>query len=37
MYTLGTIANSQIDRMQIKISKNGTVAKVRILVELGIF
>ena len=36
MYFPGTIAISQTDSMSTKINKNGTVAKVRILVELGI-
>ena len=37
MYTPGTIANSQTDdRTSTKINKNGAVAKVIILVELGI-
>ena len=36
MYTPSTIANSETDRMPTKINKNGAVAKVRILVELGI-
>ena len=36
MYTSDTLPNSQTDRTPIKIDKNGAVAKVRILVELGI-
>ena len=36
MYNPGTIANSQTDRTATKINKNGAVAKVRTLVELGI-
>ena len=37
VYTPGTIANSQTDdRTPTKLNKNGAVAKVRILVELGI-
>ena len=36
MYTPGTIAVSQTDRVLAKINKNDTVAKVRTLVELGI-
>ena len=36
MYTPGTMANSQTDRTPTKINKNGAVAKVRLLVELGI-
>ena len=35
MYTPSTIANSETDRVSTKINKNGVVAKVRILVELG--
>ena len=33
MYTPGTIANLQTDRIPTKINKNGAVAKVRILVD----
>ena len=36
MYTPGTIANLQRDRVPSKIDKNDAVAKVRILVELEI-
>ena len=36
MYTPGTIANPQTDMAPTKINKNGAVAKVKILVELGI-
>ena len=36
MYTPGTMVNSQADRTPTKINKNGAVAKVRLLVELGI-
>ena len=36
IYTPGTIANSQSDRAPTRISKNGAVVKVRILVKLGI-
>ena len=36
IYTPGTIANSQTDRVPTKINKNGAVAKVGILVELEI-
>ena len=36
MYTPGTIVNLQTDRAPTKINKNGAVAKVRILVKLGI-
>ena len=36
MYTPGTIADSKTDRMPTEINKNGAVAKVRSLVELGI-
>ena len=36
MYTPGTIASLQRDRVPSKIDKNGAVAKVRILVELEI-
>ena len=36
MYTPGTVANSQTDRRPTEINKNCAVAKVRILVELGI-
>ena len=35
IYTPGTIANSQTDQAPTEINKNGAVAKVRILVELG--
>ena len=34
--TLGNMANSQTDRTPTEIDKNGTVAKVKILLELGI-
>ena len=34
--TLGTMANSQTDRTPTEIDKNGAVAKVKILLELGI-
>ena len=36
IYTPGTIANSQTDRAPTEINKKGAVAKVKILVELGI-
>ena len=36
MYTSGIIANSQTDRTPTEINRNCAVAKVRILVELGI-
>ena len=35
MYTPGTIANSQTQRTPTKTNKNGAVAKLNILVELG--
>ena len=35
MYIPGTIANSQTDRVPTKINRNGAVAKLRILLELG--
>ena len=36
MYSPGTITNSHTDKTPTKIKKNGAVAKVRILMELGI-
>ena len=36
IYTLGTMANPQTDRTPTEIDKNGAVAKVKILLELGI-
>ena len=36
IYTPGTTANLQTDRVLTKINKNGTAVRLRILVELGI-
>ena len=36
IYTPGTVANSQTDRVPTEINENGAVVKVRTLVEPGI-
>ena len=36
IYTPGTMGNSQTDRAPTEINKNGSVVKIRVLVEQGI-